>query len=150
MIFKALKFPHTSSCWQLDIGFLLFLFLILLMSVFKWFYSLGFHLLNHTSSSDQTSPASGRTPPPAQRDSEESQAQVGPGGAAGPGTGSPDFQSRSPPWVLRGRGTALQGEATTCYTRQIMGNSLLKRVWSSWMFMTVVIKCHSVNYDTWH
>lgn len=89
--FKVFAFPHS-------LVFLALSCLILLM----------FYLLNHTASSDRTS---GTPPPPAQRDSKESQAPVGPGGAAEPGTGSPDFQSRSPLWVLRGRGTALLGEA---------------------------------------
>lgn len=65
-------------------------------------------VLDHTAPSDPN-PA----PPPYRRDSAGSPAPVGPGGAAGPGTGSPDFLSRSPPSALPGQKRVLHGRTTS-------------------------------------
>lgn len=65
-------------------------------------------VLDHTAPSDPN-PA----PPPYRRDSAGSPAPVGPGGAAGPGTASPDFLSRSPPSALPGQKRVLHGRTTS-------------------------------------
>lgn len=85
-------------------------FISLAMNLFMHLPHEELYLLDHIASSDQTSPASATAPPPDRRDSAGSRAPVGQGGAAGPGTGSPDSLSHSPPSAPPGRETALQGE----------------------------------------